>query len=39
MKELLKHQNIDVQLSEQSEDFESITTLDNQMRPTLVSNY
>lgn len=31
LKELLKHQNVDVQLSELSEDFESITTLNSQL--------
>ncbi len=39
LKELLKHQNIDVQLSELSEDFESITTLNSQLQPSFVSTY
>ena len=39
LKELLKHQNVDVQLSELSEDFESITTLNSQLQPSFVSSY
>jgi hypothetical protein len=39
LKELLKHQNINVQLCEESEDFESITTLDSPVQPSFLSIY
>jgi hypothetical protein len=39
LKELLKHQNVNVQLSELSEDFESITTLNSPVQPSFVSSY